>query len=175
MAPFWALRRPTAQWSGPCWLPPTGPSGPGSPPPGTRCGRFCLHQLSGLFQGVHSLFHRGVEGLSQLAPLGRVGVDHLAHRGVLPGRVVADPHLVQNAELVLFVLAQVVAADGNGQLPGGFIVGYRGSGPFQRIDLIRGPSSMPIVTQSVLNSVFSGRVSVMTMSASSSAAVCTTS
>ena len=39
----------------------------------------------------------------------------------------------------MFVLAQVVAADGNGQLPGGFLVGYSGSGTLQLADLIRGP------------------------------------
>ena len=40
---------------------------------------------------------------------------------------------------MLFTLVQVVAADGNGQLPGGFLVDYSGIGPLQLVSLIRGP------------------------------------
>ena len=76
---------------------------------------------AGLFHLLHLAGDGGGGGLGQLAPSGAVRIDQLAHRGVLPGGIVAHAHFVLDADAV-FLPRLVVIADFNGELPGSFVI-----------------------------------------------------
>ena len=77
---------------------------------------------AGLFHLLHIAGDGGGGGLGLLAPSGGVGVDQLAHRGVLPAGIVAHAHFVLDADAVFLLLRLVVVADFNGELPGSFVI-----------------------------------------------------
>ena len=78
-----------------------------------------------------------VVGLGQLAPGGGVGVDQLAHRGVLPAGIVAHAHFVLDADAVFLLPRLVVVADFNGEPPGSFVILCRRPVYFFILDLYK--------------------------------------
>ena len=92
---------------------------------------------AGLFHLLHIAGDGGGGGLGQLAPSGGVGVDQLAHRGVLPAGIVAHAHFVLDADAVFLLPRLVVVADFNGEPPGSFVILCRRPVYFFILDLYK--------------------------------------